>query len=231
VLTAILSLSSSGTMRGRRAAVLARVAAMACSCIWIARGQVSKARPSGPHVLAIHATTAGRSYVLPTVVAYFTVATVVQSGVRDEQALVIGDVVVFRQNLSAGPIDDLAYPKLGYRQRLTTWKATCPSGHTYRCKCDMVRRPVVYLREKRMDGAPPARVRAANPYSLRVSSVGPGGPPAKPCARRATNRLLSGSRVGCYHGAITGMYNRGGTLLSAGTPSAPGTRSNSVSRL
>jgi len=56
------------------------------------------------------------------VVAYFTVATVVQSGVRDEQALVIGDVVVFRQNLSAGPIDDLAYPKLGYRQRLTTWK-------------------------------------------------------------------------------------------------------------
>ncbi len=33
----------------------------------------------------------------------------------------------------------------------TTWKATCPSGHTYGCKCGMVRHPVGYLREKERD--------------------------------------------------------------------------------
>ena len=36
----------------------------------------------------------------------------------------------------------------GSKAPCITWKATCPSGHTCRCKCDMVRRPVAYLREK-----------------------------------------------------------------------------------
>ncbi len=82
-------------------------------------------------------------------------------------------------------LDGPAYPELGYRQHLTTWKATCPSGHTYRCKCDMVRRPVAYLREKRMDGARRGEGLRSKQYSLRVLLAAA----RKPSARRASNRV------------------------------------------